>query len=172
MLQVSNFPGFHCVPILNIPADDYRLRTEVTHCLSKYNIASDLLTFRSEVNLEKLQDNKRLTMTLVDHNVLPEEDARLESSVVDVIDHHKQDREESARCVSPAFVKSFSFSVSQFVESLPTDTIKLCPMSDFVPRTTLCVEPVGSCCTLVAEKLLDDPNFTMDATSAHLLYSE
>ena len=83
--------------MLNIPSEDYRLRTEVTHCLSEQNITFEKLTFRDQVDLYKLKETGKLSLTLVDHNILPGDDAALESKVTVVIDHRKLERKESNR---------------------------------------------------------------------------
>ena len=83
--------------MLNIPSQDYRLRTEVTHCLSEQNITFEKLTFRDQVDLRKLGETGQLSLTLVDHNVLPGDDAVLEPKVIEVIDHRKLERKESSR---------------------------------------------------------------------------
>ena len=83
--------------MLNIQSEDYRLRTEVTHCLSEYNITFEKLTFRDQVDLRKLKETDQLSLTLMDHNILPADDAVLEPKVIEVIDHRKLERKESNR---------------------------------------------------------------------------
>ncbi|XP_064595905.1 protein prune homolog 2-like, partial [Liolophura sinensis] len=85
------------LPILNIPREQFRLRTETTHFLSKVNLSLDLLTFRDEVDLLNLHNEGKLLLSLVDHNVLPAKDAILENTVVTVIDHRPQERPDSER---------------------------------------------------------------------------
>ena len=87
----------HYVPMLNIRSEDYRLRTELAHCLSKQNITSEMLTFRDQMDLHDLNHNCQVSVTLVDHNVLPESDKVLEANVVEVIDHRKVERRKSNR---------------------------------------------------------------------------
>jgi len=84
--------------VLNIPQEDFRLRTEVTHYLAECGLTShDLLTFRDQVDLATLRGEGRLALTLVDHNVQREEDAELEDCVVEIVDHHKRTRPDSPR---------------------------------------------------------------------------
>ena len=83
--------------MLNIQSEDYRLRKEVTHLLSEQSITSDMLTFRDQIDIHNLNQKGRLSMTLVDHNVLRESDRALELSVVEVIDHRKVERQETDR---------------------------------------------------------------------------
>ena len=70
-------------------------------------------------------------MVIVDHNVLCHSDGNLESSVVEVIDHHKLER--------------------------PSGTAEML------------VEPVGSCCTLVASVILSNARDLLNSELATLL---
>ncbi|XP_013793043.1 exopolyphosphatase PRUNE1-like isoform X2 [Limulus polyphemus] len=122
------------LPVLNIVRRDFRLRTEVTFFLQKTNIPFDLLIFKDEIDLEKLRKEKRLCLTLVDHNVLSADQQCLEEAVVRVIDHHKLEcRDRRMRC-------------------------------------DMTVEMVGSCCTLVAEKMFTTCPSVIDQQIAMLLY--
>ena len=124
-------------------------------------LAQDSLTFRDEIDLDELNNGKRLRLHLVDHNKLfndPQlEDAGayvsrivvrfyggwasfsidssvLTLSVVEVIDHHKDERSAQCSCRSK-------------------------------------IEMVGSCCTLVTEAILkESPDFlTSDSAVVPLL---
>ncbi|XP_060558083.1 protein prune homolog 2-like [Ruditapes philippinarum] len=121
------------IPVLNIAASQFRLRTETTYFFNKLNIPSDCLLFKDNVEFGRWQSEDRLKLTLVDHNVLTGTDVQYEDCVVQVIDHHVLERKSDDRV-----------------------DVKL----DFV----------GSCCTLVAEELLNDPDFELDDTVAQLLY--
>lgn len=119
------------VPVLNIARKDVKLRTEVTYFFEQVDIPLDSIICRDEIDLKKLQSQKKLSLTLVDHNLLPKEDAELQGSVQEIIDHHRL--ETSHRC----------------------------------DKT---VEMVGSCCTLVAEKVLATKSDLMNPQVALLLY--
>ncbi|XP_052785753.1 uncharacterized protein LOC128221254 [Mya arenaria] len=121
------------VPVLNIAASQFRLRTETTYFFSKLEIPTESLIFNDQLDLRILHKQGRLLLTLVDLNCLPSKDEYLEDCVVSVIDHHVRERAEKEGV-----------------------TVKL----DFV----------GSCSTLVAEELLDDPDFLLDKIVAELLY--
>lgn len=122
------------VPVLNIPRRDYELRTEVTYWLDKHQIRREDLVFRDEVELTERHRADGLQLTLVDHNLLPAADAHLDPAVVNVLDHHKLERQSGS--VSGSMV----------------------------------VEMVGSCCTLVAEKLRVQKPSLLDPVIASLLY--
>nr|XP_045591197.1 exopolyphosphatase PRUNE1-like isoform X1 [Procambarus clarkii] len=84
--------GVVVVPVLNIPRQDYPLKTEVIYWLKKHHIHSQALFFREDVDLSEQQRAGKLQLTLVDHHVLPAADAHLDTSVVFVLDHRKLER--------------------------------------------------------------------------------
>ncbi|KAM6434492.1 exopolyphosphatase PRUNE1 isoform 2-T2 [Liasis olivaceus] len=120
------------VPVLNIPRVDFPLRTESTFLLQQQRIPENLLIFRDEIDLAALHRAGLLSLTLVDHHVLPR-DAALESAVVEVVDHRPLERQRAPPC-----------------------------------RVT--AELVGSCTTLVTERILQGPVRTLNSQVAALLY--
>ncbi|XP_077562473.1 uncharacterized protein LOC144178467 isoform X4 [Haemaphysalis longicornis] len=119
------------VPVLNVVKKDLKLRTEITYFFEQVEIPLDSLVCRDEIDLKKLHSQSKLSLTLVDHNLLPKEDGDLQAAVQEIIDHHRL--ETSHRC----------------------------------DKT---VEMVGSCCTLVAEKLLHTKPDLANPQVALLLY--
>ena len=89
--------------MLNIKAKEHHLHTETTYFFSKLKIPSDLLTFRDQLDLNKIKDEGKLRLTLVDHNVLTGQDHVLDDCVVSVFDHHVNERLESERYVCRLF---------------------------------------------------------------------
>jgi len=128
------------IPVLNISRADFPLRTEVTFLLNEYELLQNSLTFRDEIDLERLCYDKRLKLHLVDHNRLFN-DPQFEDVVVDIVDHHKDERPPTAA---------------------GTTARCLCNCR---------IEMVGSCCTLVAETIFrESPDFlTSDAAIVPLL---
>lgn len=59
------------VPVLNIPRADFPLRTESSFLLKQHHIPESALIFRDEIDLHALHRAGRLSLTLVDHHVLP-----------------------------------------------------------------------------------------------------
>lgn len=59
------------MPVLNIPRAEFPLRSDSIFLLRETGLSQDYLLFRDEVDLHGLHKNKQLTLTLVDHNVLP-----------------------------------------------------------------------------------------------------
>ncbi|KAM4601036.1 exopolyphosphatase PRUNE1 isoform 2-T3 [Polymixia lowei] len=128
-VQNDRFP----LPVLNIPKAEFVLRTDSLFLLRQTGLSQDLLLFRDQLDLRGLQQDGRLALTLVDHNILPSLDSELEGAVVEVIDHHHQEREPSPSC----------------------------------PVT---VETVGSCATLVIERIFQKAPEILDQQLALLLY--
>ncbi|NXP17927.1 PRUN1 Exopolyphosphatase, partial [Scytalopus superciliaris] len=116
------------VPVLNIPRADFALRSETAFLLRDRGIPAASLIFRDEIDLRGLHHAGLLSLTLVDHHVLPGEEA-----VVEVLDHRPLERERGPPC-----------------------------------RVT--VEPVGSCATLVTERIAQGPPGLLDSTTAALLH--
>ncbi|XP_045030228.1 exopolyphosphatase PRUNE1-like isoform X1 [Daphnia magna] len=86
----KKFSSVH-LPVLNIAKEDYCLKTEVVYFLKRFNISSDHLIFRDDICLDSLKESGKLKLVLVDHNVLSNSDSNLDSSVVQIVDHHKQE---------------------------------------------------------------------------------
>ncbi|XP_078101035.1 exopolyphosphatase PRUNE1 [Sander vitreus] len=126
--------GMLAVPVLNIRQCELVLRSDSVFVLRQLSLSPDLLLFRDQLDLRALQRAGRLALTLVDHNVLPSSDSELEGAVVEVIDHHRLEREPSPSC----------------------------------PVT---VETVGSCATLITERILQKAPEVLDLQFAQLLYA-
>ncbi|NWV91432.1 PRUN1 Exopolyphosphatase, partial [Machaerirhynchus nigripectus] len=133
LAQTSPAPKAAFVPVLNIPRADFALRTETTFLLRERGIPAASLVFRDEIDLAGLHHAGLLSLTLVDHHILPGADAALEEAVVEVLDHRPLERERGPPC-------------------------------------QVTVEPVGSCATLVTERILQGPPGVLDRTTAALLH--
>uniref|UniRef100_A0A8D2IT49 Prune exopolyphosphatase 1 n=1 Tax=Varanus komodoensis TaxID=61221 RepID=A0A8D2IT49_VARKO len=86
------------IPVLNIPRLDFPLRTESTFFLKQQHLPESFLVFRDEIDLVALHQAGLLSLTLVDHHVLPSRDAVLEEAVLEVMDHRPLERERSPPC--------------------------------------------------------------------------
>ncbi|NXR24771.1 PRUN1 Exopolyphosphatase, partial [Cinclus mexicanus] len=133
LAQSSPAPKAAFVPLLNIPRADFALRTETTFLLRDRGIPAASLVFRDEIDLRGLHHAGLLSLTLVDHHVLPGADAALEEAVVEVLDHRPLERDRGPPC-------------------------------------QVTVEQVGSCATLVTERILQGPPGVLDGTTAALLH--
>jgi inorganic pyrophosphatase/exopolyphosphatase len=77
--------------LLNIPREDFRLRTDASWLLSSLlsaNIADTLLFVEDEAVVCLLSSSKRVSLVLVDHNRLAETQSNLAPLVVAIVDHH------------------------------------------------------------------------------------
>ncbi|XP_010225087.1 PREDICTED: protein prune homolog 2 [Tinamus guttatus] len=83
-------PDVLCLPVLNIPRRDFSYFTETRFILEELNIPESLYIFRDEINLHQLNDEGKLSLTLVNSSMLTSEDKSLESAVVKVINPDEQ----------------------------------------------------------------------------------
>eukprot|EP00698_Gefionella_okellyi_P012073 TRINITY_DN3223_c0_g1_i1.p1 TRINITY_DN3223_c0_g1~~TRINITY_DN3223_c0_g1_i1.p1 ORF type:complete len:379 (-),score=95.55 TRINITY_DN3223_c0_g1_i1:16-1125(-) len=119
------------LPLINIPRHEFPLRSEVTYIFKRLGLDSNDLFFRDDTALQLKQWHTagRLRLVLTDHNILSLEHKPFSDCVVEIVDHHKDERL-------------------------------------YQPQDRL-VEMVGSCCTLVARKMLQ--HSAVDQESAMLL---
>lgn len=116
------------LPIVNIPQDEYNLRTDATWFLEKFGVGvEDLIFYHQNPTLiqilEKLAQENTLRVVLTDHNKLaPEQEDLLGKFVYEIIDHHADEKHYTS-IVTPE------------------------------KRT---IELIGSTCTLIAEKMSHD----------------
>ncbi|NWR81775.1 PRUN1 Exopolyphosphatase, partial [Centropus unirufus] len=132
LAKSSPAPKAAFVPVLNIPRADFALRTETTFLLREQGLPASCLIFRDEIDLGGLHGAGLLSLTLVDHHVLPGADAALDEAVVEILDHRPLERDR--------------------------------------PGCRLTVEPVGSCATLVTERMAQGPPGVLDRLTATLLH--
>ncbi|XP_051497031.1 exopolyphosphatase PRUNE1 isoform X2 [Apus apus] len=133
LAKTSPAPRAAFIPVLNIPRADFALRTETTFLLREQGIPATSLIFRDEIDLGGLHRAGLLSLTLVDHHVLPGADAALEEAVVEVLDHRPLDQDRAPHC-------------------------------------QVTVELVGSCATLVTERIAQGPPGVLDRPTAALLH--
>lgn len=69
MLQVSP-PDVLCLPVLNIPRKDFSYFTETRFILEELNIPESFHIFRDEINLHQLNAEGKLSLTLINSNML------------------------------------------------------------------------------------------------------
>jgi exopolyphosphatase len=93
LLQVYHDVVF--LPVLDIPAADFPLRTEIFFAFSKHGISPSSLTFNDQINFEELRTTKDVKISLVDHNVLKHEYKSLDPLVVEVIDRREPEKPAS-----------------------------------------------------------------------------
>ena len=131
------------LPVMPIPRADLALRRETVVLLSKGNIDPKDIIFSDEIDLEQLQTQGKLQLTLVDHNAVTADREALATSVMEIVDHHA-DRGKHTSVTGAAREVAFS---------------------DGAHGAAL----VGSCCTLVAERFLKDAKPALTPSVALLL---
>ncbi|XP_065161970.1 exopolyphosphatase PRUNE1 [Atheta coriaria] len=82
------------LPMMNKTEQLFPVKVENIYLLDKYNISMDFLIYRDTINLETMQQECKMTVSLIDHHVLPEDLKFLKRSVVEVIDHRPVDTTE------------------------------------------------------------------------------
>lgn len=81
------------ISVINVPAKEFSIKTELVYHLKTCGVDTDQIIFRSNVDLKKLHTQNKLKMILVDHHTLTSDDMDLSSSVIEVIDHRPKDPE-------------------------------------------------------------------------------
>ncbi|KJE93246.1 hypothetical protein CAOG_04060 [Capsaspora owczarzaki ATCC 30864] len=119
------------VPMMNIPRQDYRLRTEVAYMFAKIGLTPEMLVFVDDFDANVINARGLLQVTLVDHNMLAPEQASFGSSVVRILDHHSDDGHHAG----------------------------------IADRQ---VDLVGSCSTLMTERILASPELKATVLDAHV----
>nr|XP_056704963.1 protein prune homolog 2-like [Euleptes europaea] len=78
-------PDILCLPVVNLPRREFCFYTETKFILEELNVPETLHVFRDEINLHQLNNDGKLSLTLVNGSALTSEDKNLESAVVRVI---------------------------------------------------------------------------------------
>ncbi|CAH2294181.1 prune homolog 2-like [Pelobates cultripes] len=78
-------PNILCLPVLNISRVEFNFYSETRFILGELDIPESFLIFRDEINLQSLNDEGRLSITLVNFSTMASDDESLEASVVKVI---------------------------------------------------------------------------------------
>lgn len=79
------------IPLINIPREDFKLRTEAVYLFDEVGINIEYLQFADEVDLGRLKAEDRLKLTLIDHNKPASFQEQYSECVVEIIDHHKDE---------------------------------------------------------------------------------
>jgi exopolyphosphatase len=76
------------IPMMNIPRVDFKLRKDAVYLFRETGVDTTRLCFRDEIDLAGLHDQKKLSLSLLDHHHLAESQTHLSDAVVEIIDHH------------------------------------------------------------------------------------
>lgn len=89
LLNQENTLGQSYIPLLNIHREELAFRKDVLYLFKLLHIsADDLLFIDDEVPLNKLFNEGRLRLNLVDHNLLHPKQEHLSAAVERIVDHH------------------------------------------------------------------------------------
>jgi inorganic pyrophosphatase/exopolyphosphatase len=79
------------VPMFSASRKDLTLRTDATKLFEECNVNTANVTCAGDLDLHQLCKDGQLRLTLVDHSVLSEDQSDLVPSVVEIVDHHRDD---------------------------------------------------------------------------------
>lgn len=80
--------GLSNVPVMNIPREDFNLRTEAVWLFRQVGLGAENLLFLDDLNLDKLFSAGGSKLVLVDHNKLASNQAGFADAVEEILDHH------------------------------------------------------------------------------------
>ena len=113
-LHVDSADGATTFPIIDISRKDLKLKTEVIFVLDEVGLKSDNLIFSDDSSVASVIANAETQLVLVDHNVLAKRWFAGEKRLVEIIDHHvdekkhlqsKKDIRTVGSCVSLIYEK-------------------------------------------------------------------
>jgi len=80
--------------VINIPREDFSLRTETTYLFHQLDIEPKHLLFITEIEskLRELSSKNRIRWILVDHNILAQHQSHFLKDVEEIVDHHKDEK--------------------------------------------------------------------------------
>jgi len=91
--------GVNAVPVMNIPRNDFALRTEAVYLFGEASLSTEKLLFLDDVDLDKLSGEGLLKMVLVDHNVPGNALAPYGDAIKEILDHHADEKKYSSDTV-------------------------------------------------------------------------
>ena len=80
------------VPVISIPREDFKLRTEAVYLFTEAGLGQELLIFAEDIDLKALYTTGRLALTLVDHNKPTGAYTEYQDAVRGVLDHHADEK--------------------------------------------------------------------------------
>ena len=87
------YPEESALPVINIPQKDYKLRPEAVYLFNQIGVRAEDLIFIDQVDLDELARKNNLRFILVDHNRLTGAEERLRDFIIEIMDHHKDEKQ-------------------------------------------------------------------------------
>ncbi|XP_044270023.1 exopolyphosphatase PRUNE1 [Tribolium madens] len=82
------------IPVMNVEAKYFPLRTETNYLLKKCDIDPKNLVYKDQINYSNILKTAKVKTSLVDHHVLSNHDKVLEETVLEIFDHRTINKEE------------------------------------------------------------------------------
>lgn len=83
------------IPLINIHREEIVLRKDILYLFQLFDISvEDLLFLDDNVSLNKLFEEKRLRLNLVDHNILRPRQVHLSDALERIVDHHVDENKQ------------------------------------------------------------------------------
>ncbi|HQJ23303.1 MAG TPA: DHH family phosphoesterase [Rectinema sp.] len=79
------------VPLIPIPRDDFKLRTEAFYLFHEARINEDSLFFIDDIDMHALHTKGALRLIIVDHNKLGKSFSEYSEDIDEIIDHHQDE---------------------------------------------------------------------------------
>lgn len=79
------------VPVINIPLNDFKLRTEAVFLFNEAGIDPENLISVDDVDLDALFESGNLNLILTDHNKIGAHQEKYKDAVIEILDHHADD---------------------------------------------------------------------------------
>ncbi len=86
--EVASDDSRQFVPVMNIPRNDFKLRTEAVYLFDAAGVDLDQVLFMDDIDVTKLQANQDTKVIMMDHNRLSKAWSAFEKQVDGILDHH------------------------------------------------------------------------------------
>lgn len=130
--------GVNAIPLVNIPRNDFILRTEAVYLFGAASLSPNQLIFIDDIDIRELNEKGNLELVLVDHNVPGSAQSPYESAVVEILDHHADEKKypsdakvdirpvgSTATLVAERFLSNYTKEVDDNIGTLLLGTILL-----------------------------------------------
>ena len=169
--------GLPNVPVMNVPREDFNLRTEAVWLFRESGVSAADLLFLDDLDLGKLFAAGGSKLVLVDHNKLSNKQSNWADSVEEIIDHHANEglypqakkviepTGSAATLVTEILLSSAPDDLESGVAALALgtillDTVNLDPQAKRVtPRDEFIVKRILDAVTLDRQALFDSLQF-------------